>query len=353
MEKLSIVAFSRNDYDKAILFVKELSPFADEIVLVDSSDKGDREKLQNAMKTYKKLKVYFVVAIGYPDPVFMYGINKCTNKWVLYLDTDERMSTELEKKVKGYIGSTKADAINIKRYEEVQEQGKKEKRGRFFTWQIHLFKKGAVEFKGLIHEQPRVIGKLEYIHDDDLYLEHVVPLMEHQTMEYHRMEKYERFSYRQYNDRFVDYFGKVVVGKNGEMGETESAQAFRSMLNTYENLGLKGQEQEVSGFDYWTLFTIKEIAYQVKAYSLKGLLNVLPMSMRYMKRLKEWQNEPDGEENYQVSRILNDKGITKFLHLDDEKEIARLNKKYMDKEPKGLKLLMMLLTLEYRKRKRK
>ncbi|MDE1850869.1 MAG: hypothetical protein KGH54_03700 [Candidatus Micrarchaeota archaeon] len=353
MEKLSVVAFSRNDYDKAILFVKELYPYCEEIVIVDSSDRKDRERFIRAMGKYKKLKVYYALAIGYPDPIFMYGINKCSNKWVLYLDTDERMSSELEKKVHEIISTTDADAINIKRYEEVQKQGDISQRGTFFTWQIHLFKKGAVEFQGLIHEQPKVYGKLDYITDNELYLEHVVPLMEHQTMEYHRMEKYERFCYRQYNSRIVDYFGKVTLAGGGKAEETTGGRLIRSALLAYEALGGKKKEQEVSNLDYWLLFLAKNYAYEIKAGSLKGFLDVIPRSMRYMKRLREWQSEPDGKENFLISRLINDIGITKFLRLDDERNIKRMNRLYMDKEPKGLKRLMELMTMTYRSRQRR
>ncbi len=346
MKKLSIVAFSRNNFDMVMQFVRDLDDIADEIVVVDSSDGKEKRRLDYAAKKTRKLKVYHTIAIGYPDPLFMYGIGKCANDWVLYLDLDERLSTNLHKKIRGMISSATKPVIAIRRYEEVT----KESRGKSFTWQVHLFKKGAVEFKGLIHEQPKVRGGIQIVEDDDLYMEHVVELMEHEKMEYHRMEKYERFSYRQYNTRVLDYVSKATVWSRGA-GSRLLSRVTEGWLRFYEAITFRNPDNEISNFDYFFLRLFMNVGYSAKAHDIGSLLDALPSAARYIRRLRAWRNEPDGDENFEIAEIINDVGITKFLHLDDERHIQLMNREYADKK-QGLGLLMELLTAQYRAQRR-
>lgn len=91
MQKLSVLIFSKNDAHKAIGLIEDIYGIADEIVLVDSSESAQRNTILNAKRRNKlgKLRVFYAVALGYPDPLRMYALSKCKNEWVLLIDTDE------------------------------------------------------------------------------------------------------------------------------------------------------------------------------------------------------------------------------------------------------------------------
>ncbi len=151
MEKLTVMTFTKNYIKNALELIQWMYDVADEFILVDSSNKENRELLASEKKRLKlnKLKVYTAPALGYPDPLRMYAISKCTSNWVTLLDSDERFPPKLKKDVKGIITKTDCDAFAIKRYETIAKKNAE----KFFTWQIRLFKRDKVSFTGLRHEQ--------------------------------------------------------------------------------------------------------------------------------------------------------------------------------------------------------
>ena len=97
-EKLSVLIFSRNDVEKALDLIRDIYDIADEIVIVDSSTDIGHSRLLKARRefNFKKLRIFYIIALGYADPLRMYAIGKCNGKWVLMLDTDERISSEFK-----------------------------------------------------------------------------------------------------------------------------------------------------------------------------------------------------------------------------------------------------------------
>jgi len=174
-EKLTILFFSRNDIDNAIGLVNDIKDIADEIVLIDQSDREQKRKLMAFKRKagIKKFKVYDCVALGYPEPLQAYAFTKCTNEWVLRLDTDERIPEALKRDMKRIISATKMDGFAIRRYEYAGADG----RSDFATWQVRLFKRSRTEYTGVLHEQPIVHGALGKLGDDGYYISHSEGLM--------------------------------------------------------------------------------------------------------------------------------------------------------------------------------
>ncbi len=94
MAKLTLLIFSRNDIDNALDLIKDMYKVSDEIVVMDGSDEIQHGYLigQKEVRKLKKVAIYRVVALGYADPLRMYGLSKCNNEWVFLIDTDERLS---------------------------------------------------------------------------------------------------------------------------------------------------------------------------------------------------------------------------------------------------------------------
>ena len=101
-EKLSLLVFSRNDIPKALSLIEDMYDYVDDIVLIDSSDSTKHKRLIDEKKDreFEKLRIFYSVAFGYPDPLRMYAIRKCKHKWIMLIDTDERISPALKKNLK-------------------------------------------------------------------------------------------------------------------------------------------------------------------------------------------------------------------------------------------------------------
>src|SRR5579872_6812702 len=123
MNKLSLLIFSRNDVEAAVNLASSMYNIADEIVMIDSSDAKNRKFLHDQATRLQmtKLKIHYAIALGYPDPLRMWALKKCKGDWVLLLDTDENPSKKLRDDIKSIISNSGADALNIKRYEEVSD----------------------------------------------------------------------------------------------------------------------------------------------------------------------------------------------------------------------------------------
>lgn len=348
MKGLTLLIFSRNDIDKALGLIKELYETTDEIVLMDSSDKAQRKDLREKAKNLKKVRSFYTVPLGYPDPMRMYGLTKCRREWVLLLDTDEKLSEDLKKEVNGLINSTDADAFAIRRLEEASGQKAK---GSYVTWQIRLFKKDRVSFSGLRHEQAVVKGKLLRLHDDKYYMSHLEEVRGSTDSESIKLRSFdERLSYQTYNKRFLEYLAKFSVPK-GDVKETALGKFFMSSLLLYQRIGRKKPESEVSNLDYFALNMLKEIGFTLNGRPLGRMLDVIPYNVARIKTIKEWKASENARESFEISKIINRIGIIKFLDLDKESTIKRLNRLYKDKK-KGIGLLVELLYEKYEKQNR-
>ncbi len=346
MERLSLIIFSRNDVKNALELIDDMYGVADEILLFDSSDKKWHEFVKREKKRQKlsKLKIFRVVALGYPDPLRMYALSKCKNRWVLLLDTDESLSKDLKEGIKHIISSTNASAFAIKRYEEVSKSGK---RTNFFTWQIRLFKKDKVTFKGIIHEQPEVVGKVEKLENGEWHINHLNEKRKKNTAEeYSKMEKFYRFSYKIYNSRFLDYVSKIVMGEDRNVEKQAIGKIIKNSLLAYEKLTLKRPDDELTNFDYLMFYLIRDCAYALKQGNISALSETFQLAKKHADQINKWKSEHDGWENFEISNKINSIGVTKYLRLDREKTIEELNKKYTGKK-QGVTLLMHLLKEKY------
>lgn len=352
MQKLSVLIFSKDDPHKALKLIKDMYSVADEIVLVDSSNKGNRAFLERTKRREKlnKLKIFYVLPLGYPDPFRMYAIKKCRNSWILLIDTDERLSLQFMKGIREMITESKASAFAIRRYEEVHNE---KKIPRFFTWQIRLFRKNKVHFTGMPHEQPAIKGPLHKVTEKSYYMMHLSLLMSRTTtLEYKKIEQFERLTYELFNIKILDYFSKVAMPQGRSISELPSGKFISGFLDAYQKLTLKQKHQELSNFDYFVYHTLLELAYHIQERNLHGMPHIIPAQLRYIEKVRQWKKSAEGKEVLEISKILNTTGLTKFLSLDSEKAVAALNHKYEGKKA-GADLLIDLIVEKYHRVKGK
>lgn len=154
--KLSVTVITLNeeqDLPRALLSVKNI---ADEIVLVDS---GSRDE---TVEIAKKLgaKIFTRKFDNYANQK-NFANNKTAGDWILSLDADEEISQELGEEIIKAINNNKYEAYSIPRKNIIL--GKFIKHSR---WQpeldrhVWLFQKGKGEWKGSVHEEFAVEGRV-------------------------------------------------------------------------------------------------------------------------------------------------------------------------------------------------
>ncbi len=147
--KVSLLMLTCNDTGPAIQNLKATKGMVDERIIVDSSSKKEKAKLLNYVKTDPSVKVFDCLSFGFPEPFMPFAVSKCRNVWILLLDSDEHPSPQFLQELRNF--RPKGDANYITRYENPAMT--------FFTWQLRLFRKGAIRWMGFLHEHPKVSGK--------------------------------------------------------------------------------------------------------------------------------------------------------------------------------------------------
>jgi hypothetical protein len=348
LSSISLLVFSRNDARKALDMFMELQDVVDDIVLVDSSNKKAHNLLLAEAKRagFKKLRIFYTVALGYPEVYRAYAVNLCRGTWILYLDTDERIPQNFVKDLRKIVSSAKCDAFAIKRYEETSDDVKK----GAFTMQTRLFRKDKVHYKGILHEQPIVSGVVTRL-DDRYYIKHVKELKDiGHALEYVRISRFWRYSYSSYYDEWKGYFSKLSQG-SGRKNATFIENAFLGTLRLHTRLFRKKPDEEIGWLGYFMLFFAKEIAIRIKVYSLRDVLFVPFREAKHASTVYSLRKTAKGRKDFEIAKMINSIGIIKLLRLDDPQRIKELNNKYAGRE-EGIELLMKLIEREYDLRRR-
>lgn len=348
MQKLSTLIFSRDDVAKTMGLVNDIADVSDQVVLMYSGKDADFARLRAmASKTKGMVEVYITLALGYPDPLREYGLHKCRNDWVLYIDTDERVTKELKRDLRKIINRTGTDAYAIKRYEHAHLDGRKED---FFTWQMRLYNKRKIYYRGLVHEQPVVEGTLGKL-EGEYGLLHIDELKEKGSnrtdYEYNQIRKYyDRLSYTMLNDRIKEYLEKLVVPE-GRIEDTALGKSVLGWMHFYEKLTARKMDEEISTLDYFTFYSMIEGVYTIKRKDVKYFFGeAIPSVVSDTKRAASFKDDKESERIFEISKALNKEGMIKYLKLDNDRVVERLYQKYKHRK-QGIGLLMKLLEDRY------
>ena len=350
MKTLSFMLFSRNNPEQVLGLVRDIYDIADEIVLVDSSDRAGRERLHAEKKKRRlnKLRIYYVVPLGFVETVRSYALTKCKGDWVCYLDADERISQDLKREIKKIIDTTHHQAFTIKRFEEVHANGDT---SSYFTWQTRLFQRGRVHYKGIVDERPAIRGSTAKLNSEKYYIKHMTELMSHHMNEYYKpmnkFAKYELLSYEEYNARMLEFLARYKGIEADQARRTLQGRLLLRLLHFYEAVMIRHPKQEINTFDYFMLWEIKHIGRWLSSgrFDARALYHIYKKAMEY----HQYKKEPDHREAFEISKLVNSQGFVDLLGLDEEETIRKLNEQYADnKELQGLGLLIHLLTKRYK-----
>lgn len=335
--EISALIFSRDAPDTTIDLAKDIYEIVDEIVIIDCSTKSKYKLLYNMSKELKKVKLFHTIALGYADPMRAFGLEKCTKKWVLYIDTDERLSANLKRDLRSIISNGHAAAYQLQRYENCSKSSMLDD---FFTWQTRIYQKGAAKYLGITHEQPIIHGKTQRISGNGAYMLHVTNLRQRFGNEYSKMDIFERFSYENYKARMLNYISKVIApGKSAK--KTALGRLARMIIFISQHLAFRHSYEEISYVDYLFLSMIRNAAYDVISRRINPI-NMISGALRNANWIAQQRREDKDNTYFEIAQEINSMGVIKYLKLDDMNVVDVLSKKY-EWGPGGIDLLLRLL----------
>lgn len=338
MQGISVLVFSRDDIERLSGLIDQVYGIADEIVLIDSSCAANREKLHRmkSRKKLAKLRIHYTVPLGFADPMRMYGIGLCRREWILYLDTDERMSPEFVKDIPGIIKGARCSAFAIKRDEKATASG----HSGSFTWQIRLFRRGRATYKGILHEQPLIRGKVYRLEDRYMIL-HMARIKGNAGLEYGKLERFDRMSYKMYRERILEYIYRLDI-RESKVSVPLYAKAVDTLLHVYTRLATGDPEEEICALDYFAFFCIRDIAFHIKLRLIRGMWRIPLIEAKRALSIARSKATYEGKRDFWLSKEIYTRGIIDMLGLSNPKTIEELNRRYKDKEG-GISLLLKML----------
>ncbi len=156
---LSVVILTKNE-EKNIIDCLEAVAWADEIIIVDDNSSDRTLEIVKSLEN-KKIKTYKNDLNGDFSNQRNFGLSKTTKKWVLFIDADERVDSELHEEINTIIINSKGqekDGYFIKRKDIIW--GKMLKHGETGNISLlRLAKRGAGIWMGKVHEVWQVNGK--------------------------------------------------------------------------------------------------------------------------------------------------------------------------------------------------
>lgn len=318
---ITLLIFSRNDTDKVRALISDLRQIVSEIVIFDSSNCDEHREFESWIKTVgsSKIKLYYIVPLGYPDMLRPYALSKCSNEWVLLLDADEKISTSLKEDLKEILDTDQSDVFGIFRY-PAKSDGTKIGSSR--SEQVRIFKKGYLDEKGLIHQLPRSKGRYVLL-PEKYYILHLINEKANRNSEYNKLDRFSRYSYGNLPKRIRWAIGLLNLGQ------------------------VKRLDKELSLKDYFVFYFSKEVYSGIVTRNLLRVLKAPTFAFRKAREFIEFKSSENSLVDFEISKIINRIGIVDFLNLDKEDVVEEINKTYLHGELLGSDLLIFLLRKRY------
>lgn len=158
MSKISVVISAYNEEEKLPECLASVS-FADEIIVIDN---------QSTDRTIDVAKKFKAKVFSRPNNLMLninknFGFTKATGDWILNLDADERVPSELAQEITEIVGKGSPDAFGFAMPRKNFIFGKwMQHTGWYPDYQLRLFRKGKGKFaEKHVHEQLGVEGSIE------------------------------------------------------------------------------------------------------------------------------------------------------------------------------------------------
>jgi len=231
MQSLSVIVIAKNAASEIVTALKTAS-FATEIILVDTGSIDD---------TIKKARPFVSKVIKVPSTPQNFsawrnkGAKAASGDWLLYLDSDERLSQSLIDEITRTINSPTHAAYTIHRHEILLGQ-------HLAHWGdsrvLRLIKRSdLVRWQGRLHEQPKIKGTIGHLRHSMIQKTLHWSKLEGQllyTANHPKMSSWRFF--RIILTEFFSRFIKQGLWRDGTVGALESIYQSYSRFLSYARL---------------------------------------------------------------------------------------------------------------------
>lgn len=162
---VSAVVIARNE-EKNIASCLESLSFCSQLILVDddSSDQTKEIARKFEAEIYKRKLENFSEQRNF-------GLSKAKNEWVLFIDSDEVVSKELQKEILREVKDSNCNGYLVKR--EDRFLGHEMRHGDLGNvWLLRLGKKDEGEWKGDVHEEWNIKGRVGKLKNPLIHTSH-------------------------------------------------------------------------------------------------------------------------------------------------------------------------------------
>ena len=243
MLDLTVLILTRDDSEVIGEAIRSAIGFAKEIIVIDANSTPESKKICEKLG----VKVVHNQFKDFSDQR-NFGMYQATTTWVLYLDSDERLTPAFKDEVKEVI-------LNSKEFEPIAGYFLKRKTfyyardWHFFDTVQRLFIRNRfIEWKGVVHETPYIKGEFGHIASPILHFTHRnLTQMVRKTNEWSEYEAKLRFEanhpplapwrfMRVMTGEFLNSYIKNKGYKNGTYGLIEAIYQSFSIFITYAKL---------------------------------------------------------------------------------------------------------------------
>lgn len=245
MNKISAVVIAKNEENIIVDCIDSVS-FCDEIIVINNNSTDQTSSIAKKMGA----RVFDVDTDDF-SKLRNYGLEKASCDWILYIDADERVTSELARSIKYQVSSIKnkdVGAYKTKRKNFYYGSSKKNE-WPYIEHIVRLFRKDKLEgWTGKIHESPDIHGEVEELDGFLLHYSHRdLSSMVSKTIEWSQIEAELRFNAhhpkitwwrfpRVMMSAFFDSYVRQRGWKAGTIGIIESFYQSFSMFITYARL---------------------------------------------------------------------------------------------------------------------
>lgn len=297
MLDLTVVINTKNEAKNISRCLASLRKLSAEILVVDMMSTDETVKL--AKQAGAKV-VKYEHDHGFADPARNFAFTKVETNWILVLDADEELTSDLVTFIKARVESPTADVYYFARKNLFFGQWV-EHTGWWPDYNPRFFRKNYLSWPGKVHGAPEVKGRIEYL-----------PAKEDLAILHHNYESVEHFVEKLNRYTTLAAKGKTV---NEVKSPVSSAQVldrfFAEFLRRY--LGLEGWRDGVMGAGLSVLQATYEMTTLMKIWEMNGCPSADADSQSGIRRLKYFKREL----NYWIAdvEIKKSAGLIKLFWL--------------------------------------
>lgn len=332
---LSLLIVTKDAYEEVMKKVRDFNDIVDEIIIVDSTVGKDKKKIKSLASG--KVKVYQTVPIGIADFYRVYGLKKCTQKYVLYLDSDEMLCDGFKHSLRKIIRLSNADGFLIERI-TYDSHGREKS---YSDYQLRLFKRTKATYQGYPHEFHKIDGRVIKL-KRDLY---IYSIHSYDEASHKKIMENRNIPIARYTDRLTYNDLKELLKRR------RVTEIFVPFITIFRD-----SKAEINKFDYRLLLWMR-IFYRAINYLIdRRFPNLHQLAEMYKydtMQIDEFFSVTDEERKLELEickKIRVAGGPIRYLGFDKEKTVEGLSKKGYKKQ--GVDLLQTLLKERYQKQKK-